>query len=106
MITVDIDGEDRFDATIKTIISYIDIRSFYPKREPIIHLTKRGFHLIVYGDDGDLETERKLRLIFGDDPVRVYIDKIKQEKGLYNFNVLWTIKKGFRVKEISNHLIM
>ena len=59
-----------------------------------------------YGDDGDLENERFLRTIFGDDPVRVYIDKIKHEKGLYNFNVLWTIKKGFKVKVIDPHLMM
>jgi len=106
VITVDIDGENRFDASIKMIISYKDIKSFYPRRDVIIHQTKRGYHLIVYGDDGDLENERFLRIIFGDDPVRVYIDKMKHEKGLYNFNVLWTIKKGFKVKVIDPHLMM
>jgi len=106
VITVDIDGDGRFDATVKMIISYINIKSFYPRRDVIIHQTKRGYHLIVYGDDGNLENERFLRTIFGDDPVRVYIDKMKQEKGLYNLNVLWTIKKGYKVKEINPHLIM
>lgn len=98
MITIDIDGENRFDATVNMIISFIDFKSIYPRREIIIHLTKRGYHLIVYGDDGDLETERNLRKIFGDDPARVNIDKMKQEKGLYNFNVLWTIKKRIQSK--------
>tara|TARA_B100001971_G_C18221818_1_gene557705 strand:- start:1140 stop:1460 length:321 start_codon:yes stop_codon:yes gene_type:complete len=106
MITIDIDGKTKFEATIKMIISYINLKSFYPRKDPIIHLTKRGYHLIVYGDDGDLERERSLREIFGDDPMRIHIDRYKNEIGSHNLNVLWTIKKGYRVKEIDHHLLM
>ena len=101
MITIDIDGIDRNEATVKMLVTYANLKFAFPKRDVITHYTKRGYHLICYGDDGDLEQERQLRRVFGDDPFRIDIDKHKQEIGSYNFNVLWTIKKGFRVKEIN-----
>ena len=101
MITLDKDGKTRDDATVKMLISYLNLKYAFPNRDAIVHLTRRGYHVIVYGDDGDLENERELRRIFGDDPFRIDIDKHKQEIGSYNFNVLWTEKKGFKVKEIN-----
>jgi hypothetical protein len=38
---------------------------------------------------------------FTRNPFRIDIDQHKQEIGSFNFNVLWTRKKGFRVKEIN-----
>ena len=106
MITIDIDGKTGFDATIKMMISYTNLKGFYPRRDVIIHRTKRGYHLIIYGDDGDLERERSLREIFGDDHMRIHIDRYKNEIGSHNLNVLWTVKKGYKVKEINPHWIM
>lgn len=101
MITLDIDGKTREEATVKMLIACINLKYAFPNRDVIVHLTRRGYHIIVYGDDGDLENERELRRIFGDDPFRIEIDKSKQERGSYNFNVLWTQKKGFQTKEIN-----
>ena len=101
MITLDIDGKSRDESTVRMLISYLGLKHVYPKREIEVHLTRRGYHILAYGDDGDLKQERTLRQIFGDDPFRIDIDKHKQEIGSYNFNVLWTIKKGFKVKVID-----
>lgn len=101
MITLDVDGVTRDEATAKMLMAYINLKYVYPRRDVFVHLTRRGYHLIVYGNDGDLERERELRRVFGDDPFRVDIDKHKQEIGSYNFNVLWTVKRGFEVKEIN-----
>ncbi len=101
MITLDKDGKTRDDATVRMLISYLNLKYAFPKCHPIVHLTRRGYHVIVYGNHGSLEDERELRRVFGDDPFRIDIDKHKQEIGSYNFNVLWTKKKGFEVKEIN-----
>ena len=101
MITLDIDGETTEEATIRMIIAYHNLRHFFPRRDIIIHGTQRGYHLIVPGNDGSLEREFELREIFGDDPHRIRIDKYKHRIGSHNVNVLWTVKKGFRVREID-----
>lgn len=102
IITIDIDGKTRDEATVRMLIAYFSIRHIFPKRDVAVHLTRRGYHLICYvGEVMSLEQERELRRVFGDDPFRIDIDKHKQEIGSYNFNVLWTEKKGFKVKEIN-----
>ena len=115
MITIDIDGKtrkvklnrrsreilSRDQATIMMLIAYFGLRHVFPRRDVFVHITRRGYHLICYGYDGDLERERGLRRVFGDDPFRIDIDRIKQEKGSFNFNVMWTQKGEFRTKEID-----
>jgi len=95
-LTLDIDGENRDDATVKMLARYFAIKHIWPDAEVRVDLTRKGYHIVVYGLDVPQERIIELREVLGDDGIRVQLDTAREPVGS---NILWTVKKGFRVKK-------
>ena len=95
-LTLDIDAENRDEATVKMLIRYFTIKYLFPNTKVRVDLTRKGYHIIAY-DLPILQDEvLKWREALGDDSIRVMLDENREPVGS---NIMWSEKKGFVVKK-------
>jgi len=95
-LTLDVDAENRDEATVKMLIRYFNIKYLFPNSKVRVDLTRKGYHIVVYDIPIKQEDVIKMREIFGDDSIRIMLD---EDRDAISSNVLWTEKKGFVVKK-------
>ena len=85
MIGLDIDPPKYVRRNKRQVSAVLAVKAYFamhrdkPRRKILIWLSTsgKGFHLVRDGDDGSLTKQFKLRQKFGDDPIRVRIDRWK-----------------------------
>ena len=73
----------------------------FPKAKVEVEITRHGYHVVGLGPCLPFEKTCLIRVLLGDDRARVHLDEYKKTIGSHNFNVLWTNKRGFGVRQIE-----
>jgi hypothetical protein len=81
--------------------AYFNTLYLFPKAKVEVEITRHGYHVLAWGVNLPFEEECKVRITLGDDRARVHLDEYKKTIGSHNFNVLWTNKRGFGVRQIE-----
>lgn len=90
-LTIDIDNKKELVKIVKRINSFFDNRKLID--EIWLSSSGRGYHIIIYGLQITFEQCLELRSFFGDDKLRVYIDRIRDKVG-HATQVLFTSKEN------------
>jgi len=85
-ITVDVDGD-----VMKLIRAYYNLRYIAGRVYVRRSASGRGWHLKAHGLNVDFGKSLIIRMLLGDDEMRVRLDEARVKKPK---NVLWTNKKG------------
>lgn len=91
-LTLDIDGADRWDSTVKAQIASAGIHYVYGVW-PKVDLTRHGYHAIAFVDDEQADM-LEMRRVFGDDHNRI---AHSEQANRRCDNVLWSWKQGFQI---------
>ena len=93
-VTVDVDGVDRGHATVKALAAYY--RLVNGDASVRVDLTRHGYHLVAWFREAvDVDY---WRYYCGDDVGRISVDGLSG--GSVSENILFGLKRGFRVREI------
>jgi len=95
-ITIDVDAENRDEATVKMLIRYFTIKNVFPNTKVRVDLTRKGYHIIAYDVPISQDEVLKWREALGDDSIRIMLDENREPVGS---NIMWSEKKGFIVKK-------
>jgi hypothetical protein len=96
-LTLDLDGVDRWDATVKAQIASASTHYVYGVW-PFVDLTRHGYHERAFVED-EQEDMLEMRRVFGDDHNRILHSEQANRRC---DNVLWSWKQGFQNKRGIN----
>jgi len=95
-ITIDIDGENRNESTLKMLKTYFNLKYVFPDARIRVDLTRKGYHIVAFSPKIRQENVIEYRKMLGDDPIRIMLDENRDD---ITSNILWSVKKGFVVKK-------
>lgn len=95
-VTVDVDGGS-LEALIK-LLNIIHYTSMFPTRKVEMYKTRRGYHIVVRDLPISFSESLLLRMTVGDDPERIWLDEICDDKPK---QVLFTEKHGYKRQKLD-----